>query len=105
MAELGFPLAEDHFKVWEPETGNVLTRGPVITYASRTPTRLLSSLVWSRLAGVVMKPSPVIRVGVHPHDWDAPELVSEITRTIRHFARSHVPSHYSDLGENLSRTL
>jgi uncharacterized protein len=104
MAELGFPLAEDHFKVWEPKTGNILTRGPVITYAIRTPTRLLSSLVWSRVAGVLLKPAPVVRVGVHPHDCDAPELVGEITKTIKHFARSHVPSRYSDLGGNLSYT-
>lgn len=97
VADLDFPLAEDHFKVWEPVTRKVLTRGPVITYASRTPMRLLSSLIWSRVAGAILKPAQVVRVGIHPHDWDAPELVNEIRRTLHHFAASHVPSHYSDL--------
>ena len=104
IAELGFPLAEDHFKVWKPDTGEVLTRGPVITYASRTPLRLLSSLAWSRVAGAALKPSPVVRVGVHPHDCDAPELVAEITRTLMHFTKSHVPSHYADLRHTHSRS-
>ena len=97
LAELGFALAEDHFKVWQPQSRTVLTRGPVITYASRTPARLISSLLWSRVAGVVLKPASVVRVGVHPHDWDAPELVREIGRTLRHFSRSHLPSRYADL--------
>ena len=97
IEELGFPLAEDHFKVWQPTTGAVLTRGPVITYASRTPTRLLSSLLWSKAAGLLLKPAAVVRVGVHPHDWDAPELVQEIGRTLRHFSRSHTASRYAEL--------
>jgi uncharacterized protein len=102
VADLGFPLAEDHFKVWEPKTSNILTRGPVITYASRTPTRLLSSLAWSRLAGVVLKPSQVVRIGIHPHDMDAPKLIREIARTLRHFVSSHVPSQYAELNQNFA---
>jgi uncharacterized protein len=97
IRDQGFRLAEDHFKVWNPATAEVLTRGPVITYASRTPMRLLSSLLWSYIAGVLLKPAPVVRIGVHPHDWDAPELVDEIQRTLTHFVKSHVPSRYSDL--------
>lgn len=97
VASLGFPIAEDHFRVWEPATGRLLARGPVITYASRSPVRLLSSLLWSRVAGLALKPMPIVRIGIHPHDWGEPELVSEITRTLRHFARTHSPSHYADL--------
>lgn len=102
IVDLGFPLAEDHFRVWEPHSKAVLTRGPVVTYASRTPMRLLSSLIWSRVAGVVLKPSPVVRVGIHPHDTGAPELISEIARTLGHFASSHVPSRYADLRRGIS---
>ena len=38
------PLAEDHIRVWSPGTGAELAWGPVITWASRTRMRLLSSL-------------------------------------------------------------
>jgi uncharacterized protein len=97
IAELGFALAEDHFKVWQPETQKIVARGPVITYASRSPSRLLSSLLWSRIAGAVLKPTQTVRIGVHPHDWDAHELVKEIRRSLTHFARSHRPARYADL--------
>lgn len=97
VANLDFAVAEDHFRVWQPATGKILARGPVITYASRTPMRLLSSLLWSRAATVLLKPLPVVRIGVHPHDWDAPELVSEIKRALEVFAQTHKPSRYADL--------
>jgi predicted deacetylase len=97
IADLGFAIAEDHFKVWQPPTGKVIARGPVITYASRSPSRLLSSLLWSRVASVALKPLQVVRIGVHPHDWDAPELVTEISRCLGDFARTHRPAHYADL--------
>ena len=97
IAELGFAIAEDHFRVWEPPTGKVIARGPVITYASRSPARLLSSLIWSRVARVAFKPMQDVRIGVHPHDWDAPELVTEIRRCLNDFSRTHHPAHYADL--------
>ena len=97
IAELDFPIAEDHFRVWHPPSGRVLARGPVITYASRTPTRMLSSLLWSRIATWVLKPCSAIRLGVHPHDVDAPELLREIERALRALSRTHRPSRYADL--------
>jgi uncharacterized protein len=97
IAELGFALAEDHFKVWQPETQKIVACGPVITYASRSPARLLSSLLWSRIAGAMLKPTQTVRIGVHPHDCDAHELVTEIGRSLTHFARSHRPARYADL--------
>lgn len=97
IAEQGFTLAEDHFKVWHPVGGKVLARGPVITYASRSPLRLLSSLAWSRIASVALKLTATVRLGVHPHDVDAPELVLEIERALNQLKRTHRPSHYRDL--------
>ncbi len=97
LAALEFPLAEDHFKVWSPIDGAVLTRGPVITYASRSPARLASSLLWSRIASLLLRGARVVRHAVHPHDVDAPELIAEISRSLAGFARSHRPSAYADL--------
>ncbi len=97
IRDQGFDLVEDHFRVWNPQTDATLTRGPVVTYASRSVPRLLSSLIWSRMATVVLSRSKTVRVAVHPHDVDAPELVAEITRALGAFARSHTPSAYRDL--------
>lgn len=100
IADLDFPIAEDHFRVWHPPSGRVLARGPVITYASRTPMRMLSSLLWSRIATLALKPAKTVRLGVHPHDVDEPELVREIARALGVLSRSHSPGHYANLLPN-----
>ncbi len=97
IADQGFDLAEDHFRVWSPRSGEIVARGPVITYASRSIPRLLGSLLWSRIATVALARATTVRLAVHPHDVDAPELVAEIERALAAFTHSHIPSAYHDL--------
>ncbi len=97
IADQGFDLAEDHFHVWNPQSGAVLARGPVITYASRSLPRLLGSLLWSRVATVALARAKTVRLAVHPHDVASPELVTEIARALAAFTRTHTPSAYRDL--------
>lgn len=97
LGELGFHLAEDHLKVWSPTTGRVLSRGPVISYASRTPARMASSLFFSRLATAFLKPLPVVRLALHPHDVDKEPLVRETARALRCLTRDRAPSTYAAL--------
>ncbi len=95
MADAGIPLAEDHLKVWSPASGARLARGPVITWASRTRARLLSSLA----AAAVLRRAPIdaLRIGVHPPDLHHPALVRSIERTFAIAGRDRVPSSYRDL--------
>lgn len=91
------PLAEDHLKIWSPATGRRLARGPVISYASRSPARIRSSLLWSRLATTLLRPLPAVRLALHPHDTDAPVLLSEARRAIRQLAESRALGRYGEL--------
>jgi len=97
IADRGFTLVEDHFRVWNPQSGAVLARGPVLTYASRSPLRLASSLLWSRLATIALARAKTVRFAVHPHDIDSPALVHEIGRALGAFSASHRPSAYREL--------
>jgi uncharacterized protein len=97
IADQGFDLVEDHFRVWNPQNGEVAARGPVVTYASRSLPRLTSSIVWSRMATVLLSRAATVRFAVHPHDVDSPVLIREIRRAIGRFSRSHVPSGYVTL--------
>lgn len=97
IKDLDFELAEDHFRVWHPPSGRILTRGPVITYASRSRVRIASSVAWSRIASFARKLGRNVRIGVHPHDVEVPALLNEIERALQIVAASHLPSHYSDL--------
>ena len=95
LAQSGMPLAEDHLRVWSPATGQLLARGPVITWASRSPLRLASSL----LAAAALRHAPlgVLRIGVHPPDIHHPTLVRSIARTFAAARRSRRPAGYADL--------
>jgi predicted deacetylase len=95
LHDAGVPLAEDHFRVWSPATGKQLASGPVITWASRTRARLLSSLVAA--AALRHAPIKVLRIGVHPPDIRHPALVRSIDKTFGSAAAKRRPGRYSDL--------
>ena len=89
------PLAEDHLRVWSPASGDQLAWGPVITWASRTRGRLLSSL--AAAAALRRAPLQVLRIGVHPPDIRHPALVTSIGKTFTAARRNRVPGRYGDL--------
>ena len=95
LREAAVPLAEDHFSVWSPKTGQKLASGPVITWASRTRMRLLSSLAAASL--LRHAPLDILRIGVHPPDARHPALVKSIEKTFTRAMRNRQPGRYSDL--------
>jgi predicted deacetylase len=95
LAQSTIPLAEDHIRVWSPATGAELAWGPVITWASRTRIRLLSSL--AAAAALRHMPLNVLRIGVHPPDVRHPALVRSIGRTFTAARRNRRPARYGDL--------
>ena len=96
LADAGFVLAEDHFSVWHPG-GDVVARGPVITWASRSRLRRHSSLAVARVARTMLAGQRVVRVAVHPGDTGEPSILASIDATVTAFARSHRPGRYAGL--------
>ena len=97
MDDLGFALAEDHLKVWTPGSRRVVARGPVVTWASRSPGRIRSSLGFAALARQALPIMPTLRVAVHPGDVTVPRLLTSIDATLARFTASHRPSTYAGL--------
>lgn len=97
LGDCGFPLAEDHLKVWDPRSGAVLARGPVVTWASRSRPRQLSSLAVAALARGTFHGLEVARIAVHPGDTGVPALLDSIARTCASFARRRPAARYGDL--------
>ena len=95
LATSGIPLAEDHWRVWSPQTGRTLARGPVITWASRSRARLRSSLI----AAASLRHAPVhtLRIGVHPPDVRHERLVRSIDDTLAFAMVKRRPASYSEL--------
>lgn len=97
LAKSGFALAEDHFRVWRPADGAVLARGPVITWASRSKGRQLSSRFFAGLARQALHAQEVVRIAVHPGDTTVPALIDSIETTYSAFAARRPAGRYGDL--------
>jgi predicted deacetylase len=97
LKESSFALAEDHMKVWVPQTGAVLARGPVVTWASRSGPRNVSSLAFAALARQTLHPLPTVRVAVHPGDVTKRSIRASITCTLRRFAGKREVGRYAQL--------
>lgn len=99
VAAEGFALAEDHMKVWRPRDGRVLARGPVITWASRSPARIASSRFFAGLARFGLQPLTTVRVAVHPGDTRVPALLNSLDTTLARLLPGRTPARYADLNE------
>ncbi len=97
LAGSGFTLAEDHMRVWQPASGTVLARGPVITWASRSRNRQLSSRFFAGVARYALHPLPIVRIAVHPGDVHVPALVRSIDKTFGAFTGRRRAGRYADL--------
>jgi len=95
LKDAGFALAEDHARVWQPG-GDVVARGPVITWASRSRPRQLSSLFAAGALRHVLQPTKTVRIAVHPGDTTVPALMRSITTTFAAFG-NHKPAAYAEL--------
>jgi hypothetical protein len=84
-------------KVWIPQTGKVVARAPVITWASRSAARTASSLAFAALARKVLHPLRTVRVAVHPGDVTKDSILSSIETTLRYFAESRPVGSYRSL--------
>jgi predicted deacetylase len=97
LRDSSFDIAEDHMKVWAPQSGRVLARGPVITWASRSATRTASSLAFAALARQALHPLRTVRVAVHPGDVRKVSILDSIETTLRCFAKRRQIGNYQSL--------
>jgi predicted deacetylase len=98
MVKAGFALAEDHLRVWRPgDAAQPLATGPVLTWASRSRWRIVSSLLAARALPPLFRFQRVARIAVHPGDTGVPALMNSIARAVAVVARTHRPGRYADL--------
>ncbi|NBC37858.1 DUF2334 domain-containing protein [Novosphingobium sp. FSY-8] len=97
LAQSGFAMAEDHMRVWRPQTGEVLARGPVITWASRSVPRQRSSKFFAALARHTLHGQRVVRIATHPGDVTVPSLIASIRATYAAFAARRPAARYAQL--------
>jgi predicted deacetylase len=95
LAEMNFRFTESQLRVFQLQTGRART-SPVITWATRTPIRRYGSFAAARLQRLLWRTHPVVRVALHPYDFDDRRIVASIARTIDLLRRTRVISAYDD---------
>ena len=97
LARESIAVAEDHWRIWNPVTGERLARAPVVTWASRSRARIASSLGFAHASPLLLRGFATVRIAVHPGDVGVPALLSSIDRTIAAFAARRAIAGYAEL--------
>jgi hypothetical protein len=87
--QMGFSWTENHQELSFRDRPSL--RSPVITWASRDPVRRIGSLAFAPCALRAWRNEPLLRIAVHPHDWDHASLIGSIRTTIRRALRLRAP--------------
>jgi uncharacterized protein len=96
LRDLRFAWTEDHWRIYDLIHGATLD-APVITWATRTVLHRYGS---ARLAPALLRcwrQRPVIRIAVHPLDFDDPRFVDAIRHAIAAALRDRVLDEYERL--------
>jgi predicted deacetylase len=86
LRDLGFDYTEDHHRLYQLQQAHA-RHAPVITWATRTVTRRIGSRVVCPALATLWRSQPLLRVALHPHDFDHPATVANITRVLRVLVR------------------
>jgi predicted deacetylase len=89
----GFLWTEDHKGIHDLRTSGVVP-APVITWSARSPLRRIASVRVARLLARRWCDAPILRVAVHPLDFDHPELVSSVRGVISDGLRARRANGY-----------
>lgn len=93
---LGFRFTEDQRRMYRVDTGARLD-SPVITWATRTWARKYGSLVVCPLLLRLWSRTPVLRIAMHPFDFDHPETVASIRGVLRRAMQGREQAFAGDL--------
>jgi predicted deacetylase len=76
LGDRGYTFTEDHLRIYDPAAKRSRS-SLVLNFASRTPSRLLSSVAWCRIARPIGRVLPA-RIAIHPADMRFALLRAEV---------------------------
>jgi predicted deacetylase len=97
LREMGFRYTESHRRVYSLQTGESL-RSPVITWATRSRLRKVASLLAGPLLTRLWEEEPVLRVAVHPFDFESRRTIASIEYVLGHLVERRDQVFCGDLG-------
>ena len=95
LRETGFQYTESYGRIFMLADGSSI-RSPVITWATRTPLLKWGSIAAAPILARLWSPEPMLRVALHPFDFDHPEVVASIRGLLTRLLRMRRPSVWTD---------
>ncbi len=96
LKEAGFRFTEDHRRIYDVERG-ISVESPVITWATRTFLRKYGSLIVCPTLARLWVGRDVLRVAMHPFDFDHDITVASIRNVLKRVMRDREQAFSSDL--------
>jgi hypothetical protein len=96
LAELGYAWTEDDHSLCNLASGQ-RRWSPVITWATRSVWRKQMSLLGCPLLERLTSSMPLLRIAMHPFDFDHPEVIRSISRIIDRAKRAREQAFYPEL--------
>jgi len=104
LRRLGIRFTESHFHVFDLQTGEAIPT-PVITWASRTCAHRAAARMCASVERRLWRRKPLVRVALHPADFDHPRIVDSVARTIETLSRTRRMISYHEVAQSHSRGL
>jgi uncharacterized protein len=92
----GIRFTEDHGRLYKMDSSQTLN-SPVITWATRTVIRKYGSLVVCPLLARIWSAAPVLRVAMHPFDFDHSRTIANICKVLARLQKLRAQSFCSEL--------
>lgn len=96
LKEQGIRYTEDHRRLFEVKSGRTLP-SPVITWATRTMIRKYGSLIICPFLARLWASAPVLRIAIHPFDFDHAGTVANIRGVLRRLLKIRTQVFCNDL--------
>ncbi len=103
LDELGFEWTEDDRSIHAIRAGRKFS-APAITWATRSWWRKQSSLWGCPLLAALWQRTPLVRIALHPFDFDHPAVVASIARIVDKALSTRRQAFYPELLELGSQT-
>jgi hypothetical protein len=95
LRAMRFTFTESHFRIVHLKTGNS-RRVPVMTWATRSLVRKYGSIGIASLQRRIWLRTPVVRIALHPCDFDHPQTLASIDRALNALRRDREVVAYDD---------
>ncbi len=67
-----------------------------LVYSVRSAWRRAASLLWNGALARALQAAPLLRLGLHPPDYEHPEIWAQVLRLAGRFAEARRPTTYCD---------